>query len=121
MAHIERMTTKTQYDTEELQLFTEAAISQLGGVCKVASAYGVNSGNVTHARNGEESRIMRRVWKLPKRKPRPRLIVSCSEEMKQRYDTMRGELSRGEYLTELLDLAEGLGIMWRGHCLERIS
>jgi hypothetical protein len=97
------------YDAEEVQMFAEAAIAQMGGVCAVADGYDVNSGNITHARNGNDSAMMRRKWKLPKHEPRPRLCIDCPPELIEQFDAARDGRTRAELQRDLLDKWNGVG------------
>ena len=91
-------------------MYAEAVIAELGGVRPAARAYGIaNSGNVTHARNGDDSPACRRAWKIPKHPPRPRLIINCPYETISRFHHARGDMTTGEYLEVLLDAADGIG------------
>ena len=97
-------------DTEELAMYAEAVIAELGGVRPAARAYGIaNSGNVTHARNGNDSPACRRAWKIPKHPQRPRLIINASPALIARFHQLQGNMTTGQCLEKLVDKAEGVG------------
>lgn len=96
-------------DTEELAMYAEAVIAEMGGVRPAARAYGIaNSGNVTHARKGNDSPACRRAWKIPKHPPRHRLIINCPPATIARFHEQRGDATMGECLDKLMDRAEGI-------------
>jgi len=62
---------------------------------------------VARAAKGGNSPTLRRLWGIPKHPPRSRLIMNCPDELKERFDTLRTEMSRAEFLDALLDCWQG--------------
>jgi hypothetical protein len=59
---------------------------------------------IAKAANGVNSPTLRRLWNVPKHPPRKRLIIATDP---LRYDTLRGDMSRAEFLDALLDMWQG--------------
>jgi hypothetical protein len=96
-------------DNEELQIVSLQLTEDLGGVCKVAEAFGINSGHITHANNGKNSMALRRAVKFTKHPPRRRFTCDADDGLIAKFDAMRGTRSRREYLEHLMLLDMGIG------------
>ena len=99
-------------DTEELAIYAEALIAQLDGVRSVSRLIGPdNSGNITHARNGNDSPACRRSWKIPKHPQRNRAIINLSPAQLERWQTIVTDSGKpaGDCLVDLMDLGDGIG------------
>ena len=46
---------------------------------------------------------------MPMHERRPRLNIDCPPESIARFDAQRGEMTRGDWLDVLMDLADGIG------------
>ena len=84
-------------------------VKQMGSINKVAQRYGVNPSMVWRVLHGGNSPTLRRIWKIPKHEPRPRLCIDCHPALIERFDDMRKGRGRAELLCDLMDLADGLG------------
>ena len=93
----------------ELAMRAEFEIEQHGGIYGLSKATGVNPGVIWRVKNGGNSPTLRRLWKVPKHPPRPRLIINCPYETISRFHRARGDMTTGEYLEVLLDAADGIG------------
>jgi hypothetical protein len=93
-------------------MYAEAVIAEFDGVRPAAREYmeaNINAGHITLARQGEDSRMLRRAWKIPKYPSRPRLIISCPPELSARFHAQRGDTPPAVHLADLMDLKDGIG------------
>ena len=67
-------------------------------------ATGVNRGTLHRIvyENGNSARL-RRLWDIPVGPRRVRLTINCEEETIKRFDYLRGEMTRKEFLVMLLN------------------
>ena len=100
-------------DTEELAMYTEAVIAEFGGVRPAAREYmeaDIVAGHLTLARQGEDSRMLRRAWKIAKNEPYPRLIINgVSPATVTRFHNQRGDKPPAVHLVDLMDGFDGVG------------
>lgn len=92
---------------EKLAARTKTEITKHGGIYALSKSINVNPGVIYRAKNGGNSPTLRKLWKVPKGKPRTRINIDTTPEIKQRFDSQRGAMSRAEYLARLLELANG--------------
>lgn len=78
-------------------------------VYRMAQVNGWSYGLVYRVLNGGDSPTLRRQTGITKHPKRHRLIVSCSPDTIHRFDQQRGDKSRREWLSHLLDLGDGIG------------
>ena len=90
---------------EKLRTQAILEVKANNGIRATARAWGVTHGMIARALRGGNSPTLRRLWNIPKHPPMPRLIInSCPPALKQRFEQQRGDMSRVDYLTRLLDL-----------------
>ena len=87
----------------DLRRRVKLEIEQHGSINRLSKATGVNPGVIHRVKNGGNSPTLRRLWKIPKNEPVPRLIINnCPPEIKAQFEAQRGELSRVEHLVNLM-------------------
>lgn len=79
-----------------------------GGIGPLSRAIGVNPGVIYRVKQGGNSPTLRRLWGIRKGN-RVRLSIDCDRATIARFDAMRGEMTRADYLLALLNLAAGNG------------
>lgn len=95
---------------DELKLRTKLEVDRAGSLIALARETGEYPGTIHRVLYyGGNSPTLRRIWKIPKHERRARISIDCPPDAIARYDAQRGDLSRREWLTVLLDLADGVG------------
>lgn len=99
----------TAIDTATLESAVSEYVKIYDGIRPCARKLGVNPGMVANVLNGGDSPTLRRLLQVRKHPRRTRLVIDTDAATVTRYDYQRGNLTRREYLEELLDLADGIG------------
>ncbi len=85
-------------------------IGRYGTILALSNELGVNPGVIYRVKKGGNSPTLRRIWKIPKHEPRPRLCIDVdSRETIALFDKLRGGFSRSEFLDELMASYMGFG------------
>lgn len=82
-----------------------------GGIRPAARYWNITHGMIATAINGGNSPTLRRLWGIPKHPPRHRLTIDCPPELKARFDQLRGEQSRADFMLDLLDCWQGQALL----------
>ena len=78
---------------------------------QMAACKGLSHGLVYNGLCGVWSDTLAEQIGLRKWPKRDGIFISCSEEMKARYDSQCGDMSRTEHLARLMDAWDGIGEM----------
>ena len=90
-----------------LKYAVKSYVDICGGIRPCARFFDCNPGIVANVLDGGDSPTLRRLLQVRKHPQRSRLVVDCDKATVTRFDCQRGNLSRREYLDELMDLADG--------------
>ena len=96
-------------NTNDLRAWLKNEKDNYGNTYQLACALGVPHGAVYRVLDGGDSPRLRRALKMPMHERRPRLNIDCPPESIARFDAQRGEMTRGDWLDVLMDLADGIG------------
>ena len=91
---------------QRLKNYIEEAVSKYGGIRPAARAFNCNPGIVANVLSGGDSPTLRQELGLRKWPKRDGIFISCSEDIRARFDAQAtaANRTRSEYLIYLLDL-----------------
>ena len=87
---------------------TNLEVLAAGGIYALSKDIRVNPGVIYRAQHGGNSPTLRRLWKVPKHPPRPRLIINCSPATIARFHRARGDMTTGQFIETLLDVYDNM-------------
>jgi len=101
------MTERTnERNNEKLRKRAILERGQYSTIAAMEKETGVNRGTIFRVIYEKgNSPGLRRLWGIPKHPRRVRLTINCTEEYLARFDYLRGEMTRNEFLAMLLDKA----------------
>ena len=90
-------------ETSYFPTYLEKLKERHGSYYQMAEYYDINSAFISHALHGNVYPKLLKALGVSLTKQRPRLTIDCDAATVTRYDKLRGEHSRREFMKRLLD------------------